>query len=83
MKVAGTGQWKNKAVEEIDAKTGKVVQVFKNVKAAADDASVPVENSLALEAAPLQELTGAPLPPATVGPVPLPKSEKNKILPEN
>ncbi len=32
---------------------------------------------------PLQELTGATLPPATVGPVPLPKSEKNKILPEN
>ena len=39
-KVAGTGQWKNKAVEEIDAKTGKVVQVFDTVKAAAEDASV-------------------------------------------
>lgn len=40
VKVPGTGQWKNKAVEEIDAKTGKVVQVFETVKAAADDASV-------------------------------------------
>lgn len=40
VKVPGTGQWKNKAVEEIDATSGKVVQVFETVKAAADDASV-------------------------------------------
>ena len=39
-KTPGTGQWRRKAVEEVDAKTGEVVQVFDTVKDAAEEACV-------------------------------------------
>ena len=39
-KVSGTGQWRKKSVEEVDADTGEVTQTFDTVKKAAEEASV-------------------------------------------
>jgi T5orf172 domain len=39
-KVAGSGQWRKKNVEEVDAETGEVTQTFDTVKEAAEEASV-------------------------------------------
>lgn len=40
VKVAGTGQWRKKSVEEVNADTGDVTRTFNTVKEAAEEASV-------------------------------------------